>query len=303
MTILEKYIWVINTIFHAGEKGLSLKELNEKWLLNEDASNGKPIPRQTFDRWKGNILMSLGVLIECNWKDNFRYYIANPESLKNGTLNRWLLDTYATAQDLLQHSTLHDRILVELVPSSQKFLTDILNAIKETKLIRLSYRSFKRNKSYTFPVAPYCLKLFQRRWYLLALSINDNKIRVYGLDRVEHLEILKEAFVLPQDFNAHTYFSSYFGVVIEDSKSIERVIIRAYGKQQHYLRSLPLHESQQEVFTCDEYADFELLVRPTYDLCMELLKFGNMVEVMQPATLRHEMHNWAKDLWNIYKND
>ena len=67
MTILEKYIWVINTIFHAGEKGLSLKELNEKWLLNEDASNGKPIPRQTFDRWKGNILMSLGVLIECNW--------------------------------------------------------------------------------------------------------------------------------------------------------------------------------------------------------------------------------------------
>ena len=34
MTILEKYIWVINTIFHAGEKGLSLKELNEKWLLS-----------------------------------------------------------------------------------------------------------------------------------------------------------------------------------------------------------------------------------------------------------------------------
>ena len=32
MTILEKYIWVVNTIFHAGEKGLSLKELNEKWL-------------------------------------------------------------------------------------------------------------------------------------------------------------------------------------------------------------------------------------------------------------------------------
>lgn len=29
MTILEKYIWVVNTIFHAGEKGLSLKELNE----------------------------------------------------------------------------------------------------------------------------------------------------------------------------------------------------------------------------------------------------------------------------------
>ena len=36
MTFLEKYIWVVNTLSHAGEKGLSLKELNEKWLLNED---------------------------------------------------------------------------------------------------------------------------------------------------------------------------------------------------------------------------------------------------------------------------
>lgn len=31
MTFLEKYIWVVNTLSHAGEKGLSLKELNEKW--------------------------------------------------------------------------------------------------------------------------------------------------------------------------------------------------------------------------------------------------------------------------------
>lgn len=36
MTFLEKYIWVVNTLSHTGEKGLSLKELNEKWLLNED---------------------------------------------------------------------------------------------------------------------------------------------------------------------------------------------------------------------------------------------------------------------------
>lgn len=30
MTILEKYMWVINTIYSKGERGLSLKELNDR---------------------------------------------------------------------------------------------------------------------------------------------------------------------------------------------------------------------------------------------------------------------------------
>ena len=63
MTALEKYIWIVNTIYNKGECGLSLKELNDKWIHDENISNGEPLPRQTFDRWKVNILMMLGVNI------------------------------------------------------------------------------------------------------------------------------------------------------------------------------------------------------------------------------------------------
>lgn len=31
MTTLEKYIWVVNTLYRAGSHGLSLKELSDKW--------------------------------------------------------------------------------------------------------------------------------------------------------------------------------------------------------------------------------------------------------------------------------
>ena len=68
MTVLEKYFWIVNTIYNKGERGLSLKELNDKWIHDENISNGEPLPRQTFDRWKGNILMMLGVNIECRLK-------------------------------------------------------------------------------------------------------------------------------------------------------------------------------------------------------------------------------------------
>lgn len=50
MTTLEKYIWVVNALYRAGSHGLSLKELSDKWKLDESISYGEPLPRQTFNR-------------------------------------------------------------------------------------------------------------------------------------------------------------------------------------------------------------------------------------------------------------
>ena len=45
MTTLEKYIWVVNALYRAGSHGLSLKELSDKWELDESISYGEPLPR------------------------------------------------------------------------------------------------------------------------------------------------------------------------------------------------------------------------------------------------------------------
>lgn len=224
---------------------MSLKELNDRWIRDINVSNGEPLHRQTFDRWKGNILMAFGVNIECNLKGGYRYYISNPESLNNGEIS-------------------------------------------------ITHKNFTHKKSYTFPVEPYCLKMFQKRWYLLAKSINDGKMRIYGLDRLENVELTTERFSMPKDFNAKEYFSTFFGIVTDDSVAVERIAIRAYKQYQQYVRSLPIHSSQKELYACDAYADFELRLRPTYDFIMELLHAGNMIEVMEPKSLRQTMKEWAK---------
>ncbi len=302
MSLINKYIWIINTLHQAGERGLSLKELNEKWV-EIDISYGEPISRQTFDRWKGGILDMMGIVIECHLKGGYRYYIYNPEILKSGELNGWLLDTYTTANALSQNIALKDRILVEEIPSSRSFLTNILGAMRENRVIEITYRGFGKGKDYTFPVAPYCVKMFQKRWYLLGLSVKEERIRIYGLDRIEKVVVGLERFEIPGEFDAKQYFSTFFGVVLDAEVSVQRIVIRANAYHQHYLRSLPLHASQREIFTCDDYADFEFTLRPTYDFCMELLKVGNMIEVMEPLSMRKVMYDWVKDMWDIYKND
>lgn len=162
MTALEKYIWIVRTLYNKGDRGLSLKELNDKWIHDENINNGEPLPRQTFDRWKGNILMILGVNTECRLKGGYRYYISNPECLSKGGLIRWLLDTYSTANTLSQSTQLKDRILVEEIPSNRNYLTDIIEAMKNNHVVALTYKSFIHGSSHTFSVEPYSLKMFKK---------------------------------------------------------------------------------------------------------------------------------------------
>ena len=108
-------------------------------------------------------------------------------------------------------------------------------------------------------------------------------------------------FTLLKDFDAKSYFSSFFGIVLDKDIKEERIVLRADRYHQHYLRTLPLHPSQREIYTSDEYADFELHLRPTYDFCMELLKVGAMIEVLEPQSLRHQLHGCIKDMWKIYE--
>lgn len=303
MTTLEKYIWVVNALYKKGERGLSLKELNDKWRHDENISNGEPLPRQTFDRWKGNILMTFGVDIECRLKGGYRYYISNPECLSERGLSRWLLDTYSTANTLSQSTQLKDRILVEEIPSNRNFLTNIIEAMKNNHVVMLTYKSFIHGKQYSFSAEPYCIKMFQKRWYLLARNLDDGSMRIYGLDRLESMEETSEHFSMPKDFDAKSYFSTFYGIVTDEKVPIQRIVVRAKKQHQHYLRSLPLHPTQKEIFTCGEYADFELTLRPTYDFIMELLHVGNMIEVLEPESLRQAMKGWVSDLWELYEHD
>ncbi len=302
MSTINKYIWVVNALYRARDRGLSLKELNERWL-REDISNGNELQRQTFDRWKGKILEMMGVIIDCNLKNDYRYYISNPDVLKSGELSRWLLDTYTTFNSLSRTIPLKDRILVEAIPSSRDYLTDILDAMRSNKVMEMTYKNFVGGRCSSFPVAPYCVRMAQKRWYMLALSINEHQVRMYGLDRIEKINTTDETFKLPNDFDAKEYFSTFFGVVCDDTIKEERIVLRAGKYHQNYMRSLPLHESQREIYACDDYAEFELRLRPTYDFCMELLRYGGELEVLEPKSLRHQMHAYAWEIWEMYKND
>ena len=301
MTQFEKYIWLIETIRRAGK--ISFSELSERWARNTDLSYGQPLLRSRFHRWKDAILMQFGIEIACQHKGGYLYYIENPREFAEDKLKQWIIDSFAIGNLIGENISLRDRIVVDQVPSGYGYLAEIIAAMKENRSVNIAYSSLKDAEPEMFGIEPYCVKLFENRWYVLANDTASNTVRCYALDRIVQLCATNNTFELPKNFSASEFYSNYFGIVTDEEVKPERIVLRAYRTHQFYMRTLPLHHSQQVLRKADEYTDFELYLSPTYDFVMRLLHYGALVEVLEPISLRKAMKGWITDMVELYEND
>jgi predicted DNA-binding transcriptional regulator YafY len=70
--------------------------------------------------------------------------------------------------------------------------------------------------------------------------------------------------------------------------------------QANYLRTLPLHSSQQEIERNDDYSIFRFYMVPSYEFLQELRKYGSDVQVISPESVRSEFAADAESLYDIY---
>lgn len=300
--LVGKYVWLIETIYRA--KRITFKEINERWRDNVEMSGREDIPLRTFNNWRYAIQDMFGLFIENERCGDYRYYIENEEDISNNGLRSWIYSTYCVGNALAGCQGIKDRILLEYVPSGQQHLQPIINAMKENRVLNITYKSFWSEKERTYNVQPLCIKLFRQRWYLVVRY--DKPVYspwVCALDRILMLEKTEETFTMPKDWDAEEYFDGFIGVLCYDDCKKEIVKIKVSTSQANYLRSLKLHESQEEVERNEDYSIFTYFLHPTYDFIQELLWNGEEVEVLEPQWLRDETRGRIERMLDLYKED
>ena len=295
--ILKNYIWLINTIYHS--RGISLEEINERWIKN-DMSDGEPLSRATFKRYKEAIEEIFDLTIDCQRKGGYLYSIKNESMLKSNKYQNWLLDTLSVSNMLIESDSLQSRIILENIPAGKQYLQLIINAMKQDHKLQMTYHKFGQQESYTITIEPYAIKVFKQRWYLLAKSPKRETPSIYALDRVEQLVETEETFQFPENFDTEAFFRDCYGVLSTDDKA-QRIVIRAYAPYMNYVRTLPLHHSQKEIKSTAQYADFEYHLKPTFDFRQELLAQGHDVEILHPAPFRDEMKAMLEKMLSRYQ--
>ena len=242
-----------------------------------------------------------GIDIVCN-RTTKEYSIQGLDEANGAGMRSWLMNTFAINNMVNLGGGMEDRILFETIPEGTRYLSTIVNAMRDGKQLYISYQNFVRPEPHSFLLAPYCLKLSKRRWYVIGKPDDhpeEDDPRVYSLDRVHDIAITDKEGRAPHNFNPEAFFENQFGVDRRLSKP-ERIRIKMKAEAANYLRTLPIHDSQMEIEQKEDYSVFAFYLAPTYDFVQELRKHGSNLEVLEPEHLREDFKQESAYLGRMY---
>jgi predicted DNA-binding transcriptional regulator YafY len=168
-----------------------------------------------------------------------------------------------------------------------EYLGALIQAISKKRAVRITYKAFQKDRSFTHIFHPYLLKEYRNRWYVFGLNEYWNGLRIYALDRISGIEPIPGHDYIKSDIPPGDYFKNIIGVTNFEGTAPEKVLIRLSKQQAPYVLTQPLHESQQVVEEADDYTIISLEVHNSPELMIILLGWGEEIEVLEPAELRN----------------
>ncbi|MES2779611.1 MAG: WYL domain-containing protein [Bacteroidota bacterium] len=203
------------------------------------------------------------------------------------------IEDYVNVRTLMNDNDIAQVIQLEQSTSSkgQEFLNTILGAIKEHKTIRFTYQKFDSSAEKEHLLEPYVLKEYRNRWYVTGRSAHTDMVVTFGLDRIISLNMTKDGFTVSSGFNANDYFKYSFGISVSNKLKPEKITLEFSAQQAEYIKSQPLHHTQQILKDTASTCLVSITVIPSFELKAQLLSYGHNVKVISPDWLCDEIRN------------
>lgn len=254
--------------------------------------------KRTLQRDIKEIRNVFGIDIEYS-KSQKGYFISQNEN-ENMNFQRMMeafdmFNSLNLAQDLTPFIYLEKRR-----PQGTENLYGLLHAIKNRLQIKFTYQKFWEEELSQRLVEPYALKEFKNRWYIMAKDSKDNNIKSFALDRLTNLEITNLNYQYPDNYSIEQSYRYCFGIISPNDEEPQDIILSFDPFQGKYIKTLPLHDTQQVLVDNDEEMKIKLKLCLTHDLVMELLSFGDNLKVIEPKSLADQIKQAHEKAYRQY---
>jgi predicted DNA-binding transcriptional regulator YafY len=269
------------------------------YLRANDESLNLGFSKRTLQRDIKEIRQTFGIDIQFSTKRK-GYFIEQSET-ENQNFERMIeafdmFNSLNLAQDLTPYILLEKRR-----PQGTENLYGLLHAIKNKLQIKFAYQKFWEDDVSQRTAEPYALKEFRSRWYILAKDKKDGKVKTFALDRLTNLDITQKRFEFPRNYNCEDTFRYSFGIISPEDTEPKDIILSFDPFQGKYIKTLPLHDTQEVLIDNEDELRIKLKLCDTHDFLMELLSFGENVKVIQPKSLANQVKGALKAAFDQYK--
>lgn len=185
------------------------------------------------------------------------------------------------------HAT-HQKSIIHLDKNEQlrglEHIDILYESIAGKKVLRILYKSFTAREANSFTVHPQLLKEYNNRWFLICLY--KGKIYNLALDRMEDIQTDEQAAYIDHHLDGDDYFKDVIGVTVSETLKPKNVVFFVDASNAPYVKTKPLHSSQEIISETEEGTLFKICVQVNYELERLLLGFGDCLVVHQPRKLR-----------------
>ena len=272
---------------------LRKKDCSSQTLLAGLEADGFGVSKRTLQRIIEELKNEFDLVIEYDTHQNV-YSLSQDSGVKKiDTLIR-LFENTQTADALLDLIKEQKQGLRYLSPQSSESLkgfdqlSHFLKAIIEKKAIEFDHENFTKGGIKKHTIQPYMLKEYLYRWYIVGNPPETNTPVIFGIDRITNLTITKDRYQPDPHFPYDILFENIIGLDFS-KEEVEKIVLAVHPIDAKYIESFPLHPSQKTVAKNKEKTIIELSLIPNYELTQQILRLGNRVEVIEPASLRQEI--------------
>ncbi|EIJ38678.1 hypothetical protein JoomaDRAFT_1667 [Galbibacter orientalis DSM 19592] len=184
-------------------------------------------------------------------------------------------------KELFEQDTLLETERHPLIPGLG-LITGLLESIANQNIIEVNYRRHNKDPKKHL-IKPLLLKEDKLLWYLIGINIKYDSLITFGLDRIISFKNTGEDFE-KIEFDSQEYFKHSFGVTVTDEDPIE-VIISFNSRQGHYLKTLPIHNTQEIIEENSEFLIIKVMVKPSYEFYSKILSYGSDAKIISPKSV------------------
>jgi predicted DNA-binding transcriptional regulator YafY len=174
----------------------------------------------------------------------------------------------------------------KLQAPSSEHLPSIHTALAEHRTIRTRYYSASRDREDERSIDPYHLTFFNGGLYLVGYCHLRRAIRIFAVERMRTVDVLRGRFVMPADFDAEKYLGDAWGIIRGDLVTVRVIFARGLAR---YIRERLWHPSQRLRDLDDGRLEMTLHVSDTQEVRRWILGYGAQAEVVAPESMREAL--------------
>lgn len=184
-------------------------------------------------------------------------------------------------------------------PIDHSYFEIISSAVLERKKLKLTYYSRAQDSESLREVSPQRLVHYRDNWYLDVWCHLRDGLRTFAIESIKSAVVLEEKAKSISDKALDDELGSGYGIFTGAVTDI--VELRFTPRTARWVSSEQWHPKQTSSFDDDNYYLLSFPFTDDRELIQDILKYGENIEVLKPASLKLRIHESLKNNLNQYE--